>query len=152
MRGRLRVLIADDNADCVIALATLLEGRGHSVRQAVDGPTALETALIFQPHVIVLDLGTPLIDGYIVSTRVQREGWARDVLIVALSGHGGFSDRVCSQDCGFDYHVTKPADFDELTKLVERSDSTLHQRSKLLRPPSCSIDRERRSQALSEPW
>lgn len=135
MGERLRVLIADDNSDCVLALATLLEERGHAVRQAYDGQTALETALLFQPHVIVLDIGMPGMDGYAVSARVRRQSWARDILIVALSGRGAFADRVCAQNCGFDYHVTKPTDFGELSKLVERSNSTLHQRTKLLRPP-----------------
>lgn len=135
MGERLRVLIADDNSDCVLTLAALLEQRGHSVRQAYDGQSALETALMFQPHVIVLDITMPHMDGYTVSSNVRRQSWARDTLIVALSGRGEFTDKVCAQNYGFDYHVTKPTDFDELTRLVERSNNTLHERTKLMRPP-----------------
>jgi DNA-binding response OmpR family regulator len=106
---------------------------GHAVREAYDGKRALELAQAFRPHAIVLDLGMPDVDGYGVARTIRSFAWARDTLIAAFSGHGEFLDRVRSQDCGFDYHITKPVQFCDVVALIERRSDTLHAQARLLR-------------------
>lgn len=130
---RLKILVADDNSDCAGALAELLRERGHAVREVYDGRTALATALDFQPHVMILDIGMPAMNGYQVGQQVRAESWARDMMLIALSGRGEITDRIRSQDAGFDYHVIKPMAFEKVVALVERTDPGLHNAAKLLR-------------------
>jgi DNA-binding response OmpR family regulator len=130
---RLKILVADDNSDCAGALAELLRERGHAVREVYDGRAALAAALDFQPHVMILDIGMPAMNGYQVGRQVRDEPWARDIMMIALSGRGEVTDRIGSQDAGFDYHVIKPMAFEKVVALVERADSGLHEVAKLLR-------------------
>jgi CheY-like chemotaxis protein len=133
---QLRILVADDNRDFAEALAVLVRTRGHAVREAYDGEKALALCLEFHPHVLVLDIAMPRLDGYEVSERVRRLEWTRDVLIVALTGRAEFLDRARSHASGFDYHVTKPIALDEVIRLIERSNERLHHVAKLVR--SCA--------------
>ncbi len=116
--GGRRILVVDDNRDSTASLAMLLEIAGHTVREAYDGPEALEAAREFQPEVLLLDIGLPTLDGYEVCRRVREESWGREVLVVALSGWGQPEDRRKSKDAGFDYHMVKPIKHDELTALL----------------------------------
>ncbi|HJZ91371.1 MAG TPA: response regulator, partial [Gemmataceae bacterium] len=81
----LRVLVVDDNVDAAESLGKLLELEGHEVRRAHDGPTALATADVFRPDVIVLDLGMPGMDGFEVARRI-RDRDEGGPLLVALTG------------------------------------------------------------------
>jgi CheY-like chemotaxis protein len=129
----LHILVADDNADYASALAELIRERGHRVREAYDGPQALQIAAGFRPHVMILDIAMPGMCGHEVCDRVRAEPWARDILMVALSGRGDFEDKCQSRGVGFDYHVVKPAAFEQVIRLVERSDTHLAESSKLVR-------------------
>jgi len=116
-RGR-RILVVDDNADAVDSLTMLLQLAGHEVRIANDGHEALRAAEAFIPDVAVLDIGLPGMDGYEVARRL-RQKWGRNHLfLVALSGYGRDQDLQSSQEAGFDKHLIKPADFDELSALI----------------------------------
>jgi two-component system CheB/CheR fusion protein len=134
----LKILVADDNSDCAGALAELLRDRGHAVREVYDGRAALANALEFQPHVMILDIGMPALNGYQVGRQIRAQAWARDMMLIALSGRGEVTDRIRSQDAGFDYHVIKPMAFEKVAALVERSDSRLHEQAKLLRNRPCA--------------
>lgn len=124
MGRALRILLADDEKDGVSTLAELLRGRGHDVRIANDGQSAVDVAGAFQPQVSVLDIGMPLMSGHEVARHLRRQAWGRDMLLVALSGWGSTKDRAAAHEAGFDYHVTKPADFEHLAGLLEREGGT----------------------------
>lgn len=113
-----RVLVVDDCADAAETLAELLELWGHEVRIASDGPAALRLAELFQPDVVLLDIGLPTMDGYDVARRLQSTE-SRPALLVALSGYGREEDRRRAKDEGFDYHFTKPVNPENLRKLVD---------------------------------
>ena len=115
---RRRVLVADDNADALESLATLLTLRGHEVHRASDGPRALEAVRQHRPEFAFLDIGMPGLDGYEVARRIRTEPWGREVHLVALTGWGQDSDRQRSRDSGFDTHLTKPVDQDLLGRLL----------------------------------
>jgi CheY-like chemotaxis protein len=114
----LRVLVVDDNADMAVSLAILLRGSGHDVRTAHDGPTALQAALDYRPNVVLLDIGLPGIDGYEVAKRLRQQPIFSTVVLVAMTGFGQQSDRQRSQDAGFNHHLVKPADFEQVRQIL----------------------------------
>ncbi len=108
--GRRTILVADDNLDALVSLATLLSLDGHEVYRARDGAEALEVAQRQRPEVALLDIGMPRADGYEVARRIRSEPWGRRMTLVALTGWGQESDRRRSEEAGFDVHLTKPVD------------------------------------------
>jgi DNA-binding response OmpR family regulator len=112
------VLVADDNRDAADSLAMLLQIDGHDVRVAHGGSAALALAQAFRPEVALLDLGMPDLSGYEVAHALRREPWGKDIYLIALTGWGQEADRRRSRDAGFDCHLTKPADPDELRAVL----------------------------------
>jgi PAS domain S-box-containing protein len=115
---RLRILVVDDNADSAQSLSMLLRDKGHEVHAANDGATALELVRTLRPQVVILDIAMPDMSGHEVSQKLRKEAWGRDVCLVAYTGFGQSEDRVRSQQAGFDFHLTKPADMAELNRIL----------------------------------
>lgn len=113
----LRILVVDDNRDTADTEALLLRAHGHQVEVAHDGPTALELAHQFRPHVFLLDLGLPGLNGYEVAVRLRKEGFANEPLI-AISGYGQPDDRERCRQAGFDHHLVKPVENSALLALL----------------------------------
>ena len=113
-----RVLIADDNADAAESLQMWLQMAGHDVQIALDGLRALAAVESFRPHVAFLDLAMPGMNGFDVARRVREFPWGRAVVLVALTGWGHEEDRKRTADAGFDHHLTKPVDPDDIEALV----------------------------------
>lgn len=117
-----RILVVDDNQDAAFSLARLLEINGADTRIAHDGLEALAVAEDFRPHVLLLDIGMPKLNGYDVCERIRATTWGKEVLIIAVSGWGQEQDRSRSRHAGFDHHMVKPVNFEALTQvLLERS-------------------------------
>jgi CheY-like chemotaxis protein len=114
---RRRVLIVEDNPDCRDTLCQLLRLNGFEVEQAGDGQEGVRKALAWRPEAAVVDIGLPLLDGYEVARRLRH---ALDGLIrlIALTGYGQPEDRRQAFAAGFDHHLTKPADPDDLVRLL----------------------------------
>src|SRR5687768_14137875 len=68
----IKVAVVDDNIDAATQLSELLEMWGYTVRSAYDGPAALELANDFKPHVMLLDIGLPVMNGYEVDRKSTR--------------------------------------------------------------------------------
>jgi CheY-like chemotaxis protein len=115
---RRRVLIADDNRDAADSLSMLLELAGHEVRVAHLGQTAMYLAQTFRPHVALLDIGMPDLSGYEVARALRLEPWATNLQLIALTGWGKDDDRRRALEAGFDHHLTKPIDPDQLGNLI----------------------------------
>ena len=116
-RGR-RVLVVDDNVDSALSLATLLRMTGFKVEASHDGQEALVAMEKGRPEIVLLDIGLPRLDGFEVARRVRAEPWGRGMRLVALTGWGQDEDRRRSEEAGFDAHLVKPVDFDELLKIL----------------------------------
>ncbi len=116
----LRVLVVDDNQDAAATLQTILKLLGHEVQCAFDGLEALHTGDRFHPQVVFMDLGMPRLNGYETAKEIRIRPWGASVLLVALTGWGQDSDKQKSRDCGFDEHLTKPADPLALQQLLSR--------------------------------
>ncbi len=113
-----RILIVDDNRDAAESLARLLQRSGHEIMIEYDGLAALGSAEAFRPAVVLLDLGLPGLDGLEVARRIRGEAWGKDVRLIATTGWGSAADRRRSSDAGFDHHMVKPVDLDELEKVL----------------------------------
>jgi PAS domain S-box-containing protein len=116
-RGR-RILVVDDNADAVESLALLLELSGHEVHRAYEGTRAVELARALRPEIALLDLGLPGLDGYAIARALRADPVTARVTLIALTGYGQPGDRDRSHAAGFDAHLVKPVDFEELQSLV----------------------------------
>lgn len=110
-----RVLIADDNRDAAESLAMLLGLDGYEVRTALDGEEAFSVAQVFRPDIVLLDIGMPRLDGYAVARRLRQESWGKQLTLVALTGWGAEDDRSRTYSAGFDAHLTKPVELEQLT-------------------------------------
>ena len=116
--GPLRCLIVEDNIDAAEMLQLALELEGNTVRLALDGEEAVAGAAAFQPDIIVLDIGLPLVSGYEVAKWIRQEPSLKSVVLIALTGYGQKSDRQLAQQAGFDHHLVKPADFAQIESIL----------------------------------
>lgn len=114
----LRVLVVEDNVDAAKSLAILLRLWGHEVHLAPDGPAALEMARVHRPEVVLLDIGLPGMDGYEVARRLREQGGPHRPLLLAMTGYGREEDCRRAQEAGFDRHLVKPVDLEELEGLL----------------------------------
>jgi PAS domain S-box-containing protein len=116
----LRVLVVDDNIDQVAMLATTLRHAGYRVQNAYTGPVGLKMAEEWRPHVVLLDIGLPGMDGYEVARRIRNAPAEelRNVMLIAITGYGRETDVALASDAGFDEHLVKPYEFEELERLI----------------------------------
>lgn len=117
-KKRLRVLVIEDNRDAADSLRLLLELLGHEVRVAYSGLEGVEEARKWRPGVVLCDIGLPGLDGYGVARELRLNPTTSRVRLLALTGYGAEEDRRRSSEAGFDFHVVKPADPAELSKLL----------------------------------
>ena len=117
----LRIVVADDNADAAESLAMLLRTAGHDVRVASDGEAAVATAQDFKPAVALLDIGMPKLNGYEAARRIRAQAWGKHMLLVAITGWGQQDDRRRAFDAGFDSHLTKPAQMEDVEVLLAKA-------------------------------
>ena len=115
---RARVLVADDNRDAADALRALLEMEGYEAEAAYDGQAALAAVMRAVPDMIVMDLGMPGMDGYDAARAIRQQAGAEDVLMIALTGWGQSDARHRTIEAGFDHHLIKPVDVEQILKLA----------------------------------
>jgi signal transduction histidine kinase len=113
-----RVLLADDNVDFVESLSLILQGMGHEVRVAHDGAQALDVAATFEPEFAFLDIGLPHLNGYELARRLRELPVTRDGVLVAVTGWGQDDDKRRSRESGFDHHMVKPVDPDQILHVL----------------------------------
>ncbi|GKT25643.1 ATP-binding protein [Acidovorax sp. SUPP3334] len=109
-----RVLVVEDNPDGLLTLVELVKMEGHAVMGAASGPEALRIASDWKPDLVLLDLGMPSMDGYEVAARLRGDPATAGTRIVALSGWGTRQDRARTAAAGFDAHLTKPVEPQDL--------------------------------------
>jgi CheY-like chemotaxis protein len=119
-----RVLIADDNKDAADGLSLILRNMGHEVRTARDGLEALSAVAEFQPDVVLLDIGMPLLSGYEVARRIREQPGGAQLTLIALTGSSQDEDRHRAAAAGFDHHLAKPTDMAALAELLAPRNST----------------------------
>lgn len=115
---RLRILVADDDRDAVGTLLELLSDEGHEVRGVYTGLDVLDSVRDFAPDAVLLDIGMPHINGYEVARELRLRYASARPLLIAVTGRNQPGDRTLAQLAGFDHHVAKPYDPDELLGLL----------------------------------
>ena len=120
--ARQRILVVDDNRDSADSLVTAFGVLGHEAVTVYAADEALARLEQVQPTLLVLDLSMPGMDGYTLAREIRaRPGGAR-VPMVALSGFGSEADRAKSREAGFDRHMLKPFDLDDLERMLGLAD------------------------------
>jgi PAS domain S-box-containing protein len=114
-----RVLLVEDNEDTREVLRELLEMWGHRVEVAEDGYKGVQLFPALRPHVALVDLGLPGMDGFQVARRIRECEGGRDVFLVALTGYSG-EHRTQAVEAGFNLHIVKPVKPDDLERLLEQ--------------------------------
>lgn len=122
--ARRRVLVVDDDSDCADSLSDLVSCLGAEPFVVHSGAAALEALRHFRPHVVLLDIGMPVMDGCETARRMRACDEGRDLLLIALTGWGRPEDRARSREAGIDHHMVKPGDIDLLAELLFASTST----------------------------
>jgi signal transduction histidine kinase/CheY-like chemotaxis protein len=115
-----RILVVDDNPDAASTLALLFKAMGQDVRTASDGSSALDTAATYLPHLVIMDIGMPGMDGHEACRRIRNQSWGRGMRVVALTGWGRKEDRQRAMEAGFDDHFTKPVAITVLRELLAK--------------------------------
>jgi two-component system, OmpR family, response regulator len=121
----LRVLVVDDNRDAANTLTVLLNMWGYECRVSYDGANALETARDYRPDCLLLDIDMPGMDGCTVAHRLRQEPDLAHVKLVALTAYSDEKHARRIQEAGFNHHVVKPADIDELQRLLRMMEQVL---------------------------
>jgi len=116
-RRRTRVFVVEDHEDNREALVTLLRQIGCDVSFAADGEDGARGIVDGRPEVAIIDIGLPGMDGYAVAQHV-RGALGHGILLVALTGYGQPRDREMALSAGFDVHLRKPVDVNQLRALV----------------------------------
>lgn len=113
-----RVLIIDDNIDVADTLRELLELNNHEAAVVYTGPDGLFKAREFRPELVLCDIGLPGMSGYDIARAFRRDESLNGILLVALTGYAMPEDLQRAVDAGFDYHLAKPVDLDELNRIL----------------------------------
>ena len=116
----LRVLIADDDRDGALTLATLLELEGYEVRTVHGGQEALDARASSGPTSCLLDIGMPKITGYEAARRLRQRYGDDCPVLIAVTGWKQASDKILATLAGFDHHVAKPYEPGELIGLLAK--------------------------------
>jgi len=114
---QLRALVVDDEENITYLVASALRNQGFAVETASTGTNALTTARSYNPHVIVLDVMLPDIDGYSVVRKLRESGSTTPVLF--LSARGETQDRVRGLTAGGDDYIVKPFALEELIARIQ---------------------------------
>jgi two-component system, chemotaxis family, CheB/CheR fusion protein len=128
----LKILVVDDSRDAADTCAILLELSGHHVQTAYTAQRALELAETFRPHLFLLDIGLPDLDGYQLARKIRATPWGRGAVLIAVTGWGQDADRRRAFDAGFDHHLTKPI-------AAETVESLIHSLSPLREPAKAKL-------------
>lgn len=113
-----RILIVDDNHDACDSMAMLLNLLGHDVRIAHDGFEALASVEAFAPHIVLMDVGMPNLNGYDATRLIREQANGKAITIVAVTGWGQEGDRAQSRAAGCDGHLVKPVNLKDIEDLL----------------------------------
>ena len=132
----IRVLVVDDSVDAANGLAAVLSLADYEARAAYDGLSALKVATSFQPHLVLLDIEMPGMNGYAAAHEFRRLASEDRQVLVAYTANSDSSSVAAAARAGFDLHVGKPCEVRHLLQLLERAVSRLkHKTARSLQSP-----------------
>lgn len=116
----LKIMVVDDNEDAAAMLSMFLEASGHEVVVEHSSSRALVRAGEIGPQVYMLDIGLPDMDGYELARQIRRQSQNAGTVLIAVTGYGQEADREQSRAAGFDHHLVKPVQMDELGAILKQ--------------------------------
>ncbi len=116
----LRVLLVDDQDDVLNMMHLLMRHQPYALATANSGSMALEVAADFAPHVVVSDIGMPEMDGYEMMSNLRRMDQISPFKAIALTGYDDTAGDERAAAAGFDVHLTKPVNWDELFDTINQ--------------------------------
>jgi len=119
-RAKKFFLVVEDFEDSRFMMRRLLEMAGYNVLEASDGEQAVKMAVEARPVLILMDLSLPKLDGLAATRQIRQKKGLKAVPIVAVSAHDSPESRTEALAAGCDEYVTKPIDFDHLSKVLQR--------------------------------
>ena len=99
-------------------MAMILGLSGYEVYVAHSGREALDLTEQHRPEVVFLDIGMPDLNGYEVAAAIRRRAWGKKIYLLAVTGWGQSEDKERALAAGFDRHLTKPVDLDQVESLL----------------------------------
>lgn len=111
------MLIVDDHVDMTEALCVLFSVLGQEMRTARTAMEGLRVVREYEPHLLLLDIGLPDLDGYELARRVRGSGATR-MYIVAVTGWCREEDRARALAAGCDLHIPKPLDVESIRAAI----------------------------------
>ena len=112
----MEILVVEDQADLARQIVNALIRAGHTASALHDGQEALDAILTHQPHLVILDVNLPTLDGFTILTRMRKAQCSARVII--LTAHGEVENRVKGLNAGADDYLAKPFAMDELLARV----------------------------------
>lgn len=125
----LRVLVVDDHPDLLSMLDIMMQRRKYAVKTAQSGNEAIELVSDFAPHVVISDIGMPGMDGYQLMTHLRAVPDLAPFKSIALTGYDIHVEDSRARDAGYDAHMTKPIEFDQLFEMIEELVQGIDKRS-----------------------
>ena len=117
---KVRVLVVDDDMDTANSAVLVLKFLGFEAVAAYESGAALEQARKFRPQAVLLDLAMPYVDGLQLARDLRRLPGLETVMLICVSGYGMEQDRKRSREAGCAHHFVKPADWQEVTAVLEQ--------------------------------
>lgn len=113
-----KILVVEDNQDSRELVVKILKNKGYQLLEAVDGEEAIEKASSEKPHLILMDISIPKLNGFEVTKRLKEEEDLKNIPIVALTAHAMKGDREKFISIGFEGYIAKPINIHELPEQV----------------------------------
>ena len=135
----LRILVVDDYPDSADSLAEVLKCLGHNVHVSYDGESALATAVLFRPHICLLDLAMPGMDGLELAALLKAGAGISPLLLIATTAFGDWETKTHTALAGFHYHLTKPVDLAALVEAITKLGKLLEGFSRKKEPSEESL-------------
>jgi CheY-like chemotaxis protein/anti-sigma regulatory factor (Ser/Thr protein kinase) len=117
--SRCSVVVVDDNVDAARTIALALQFAGHEVAVHHDAAAVLAASALHPAQVYIIDIGLPDMPGHALAQALRREPRTQDAILIALTGYGRAEDRARSTEAGFDRHLVKPVDVEELRRIID---------------------------------
>jgi CheY-like chemotaxis protein len=117
---KLKILVVEDNKDSATTMARALQTVGYEVVIACNAQDALKFVADTSPHVVLIDIGLPGINGYELARCLNQDRLTSEPLLIAVTGYSRDEDRQKSADAGIDHHLVKPVDFERLHEILEQ--------------------------------
>ena len=113
-----RILLVDDEPHILLAIEFLLKKEGYTIKKAFNGQQALDAVVDFCPHIVILDVMMPELDGFEVARRIRNMPDFEDVRIIFLTAKGTERDKMKGYTSGGEIYLIKPFDNDDLVRVV----------------------------------